>query len=140
MKKEFFIVFIILFLNASCTAPPPPKPIEIIMIESPPVIQKENNLPTTSFKKLDSVPAQKIPQNSTSVLNFYKDYKIEEHEMIFIPQDLPDGYIFKFWSFSMGSSGIYFDEFNNSCQIIDNNGVATNDINCNASYSFDSEN
>ena len=139
MKTQFFIVFIILFLNASCSAPPPPKPIEITIIESPPVIKKENNFLIKSFKKLDSDSAKQVKQNSTSVVKFYKDYKIEEHEMIFIPQNLPNGKIFAFWGFSMDSSGINLDEIINSCQIIDNNGVATKDINCNASISFNSE-
>ena len=39
----------------------------------------------------------------------------------------------------MGSSGINLDEIINSCQIIDKNGVATQDINSNAFISFNSE-
>ena len=140
MKAEFFLIFITIFIYASCAAPPPPKPIEIIIIDSPPIIKKENISPAKSFKNLDSIQAKQILQNSTSIVHFYKDYKTEEHEMIIVPQDLPDGYIFTYWSFNMGSSGINLDEFINSCQIIDKNGAPTQDINCNASTSFNSEN
>ena len=135
MKTEFFILFMMLFINASCAAPPPSKPIEII-IDSPPIIQKENISSVKSFKNLDST-AKQVIQNSTLIVYFYKDYKIEEHEMIIVPQDLDDGYIFKHWGFSMNSSGINLDEIINSCQIIDEKGVATQDINCNASISFE---
>ena len=137
MKTEFFILFTMLFINASCAAPPPSKPIEII-IDSPPIIQKENISSVKSFKNLDST-AKQVIQNSTLIVYFYKDYKIEEHEMIIVPQDLRDGYIFKSWGFTMASSGINLDEIINSCQIIDEKGVATQDINSNAFISFNSE-
>ena len=137
-KTKFFILFIILSLSLSAPPPPQkPKPINEIIVEAPTIINLEKNQ-NSAFKRLDSNnnPTLQI-ENITSINTFYEDYKIEEHYMIIIPKDLPDGYIFTDWGISMGKNGIILEEFNCTCEILSKEtGLVIPEIECITSFNL----
>ena len=137
-KTKFFILLIILSLSLSAPPPPQkPKPINEIIVDAPTIINLEKNQ-NSAFKRLDSNnnPTLQI-ENITSINTFYEDYKIEEHYMIIIPKNLPDGYIFTDWGISMGKNGIILEEFNCTCEILSKEtGLVIPEIECITSFNL----
>ena len=137
-KTKFFILLIILSLSLSAPPPPQkPKPINEIIVDAPTIINLEKNQ-NSAFKRLDSNnnPTLQI-ENITSINTFYEDYKIEEHYMIIIPKDLPDGYIFTKWGINMGKNGIILEEFNCTCEILSKEtGLVIPEIECITSFNL----
>ena len=139
-KTKFFILFIILSLSLSAPPPPQkPKPINEIIVEAPTILNLEKNQ-NSAFKRLDSNKPTLQLENITSINTFYEDYKLEEHYMIIIPKDLPDGRAFTNWGINMGKNGIILEEFNCTCEILSKEtGLVIPERECNTSFNLSKE-
>ena len=116
-----------------------PKPINEIIVEAPTILNLEKNQ-NSAFKRLDSNKPTLQLENITSINTFYEDYKLEEHYMIIIPKDLPDGRAFTNWGINMGKNGIILEEFNCTCEILSKEtGLVIPERECNTSFNLSKE-
>ena len=79
MKIKLLLLSVILIL-INCTSPPIPEPALKLIPEPAIMVSSKNN--DNSLKKLEENTADTIIENSTVIIKFLEDDKIEEHHQI----------------------------------------------------------
>ena len=135
--SKIFIFFLIISLSG-CAPPPIVNQKSIKMKENTPLIKEITN---SHFKRLDSPENEPTlqKQNSSLIINFYGDYRIEEHELITVPVNFPEGatYTFTGFGFSISPDEINLDDISNSCEMINIlTGETSKEKICNSSFAL----
>ena len=112
-KRLLFFCIISLVINAP---PPIPEKMYEIVKDNPILVKSSYNL----FKRLDTSDAHMELQNSTLVTDIYDDFRIEKHQIIIIPKNLPQNGYFPKWGFTLQDKND-FDDIVASCKILDSN-------------------
>ena len=101
MKVEQNVIFIFSILIFSIgTAPPPiPNPTFQIIPETPNLIAKKTKPNLSQRKRLDDSSASLPIQNSTATITYQEDFRTIDHQLILIPQNLPENNCFSNWRF-----------------------------------------
>ena len=135
MKFKFFLLPIILILIKS-TSPPEPEP-ALKLIPGPAIMESPNNKnfsPSSfsSLKKLEENTANTIIENSTVVIKFLEDNKIEEHhQIIFRAENLPSGNFYSSKNFIIGlNEGQDLENINNICEKVEKSEDNPENNNC----------
>ena len=114
-KNSILLLFSILILR-ECAPPPIQDKIYEIKVGIPKIISNKANT-HLSRKKVSDGQAYLQIQNSTATINYKKDYKTMEHQIILIPQNLAENKCFSSWYFSTSLERRSLDNISTSCKI-----------------------
>ena len=135
MNLKFFLLPIFLIV-IKCTSPPEPEP-ALRLIPEPAIMETSNNnifsSPfSPSLKNLEESQPDTVIVNSTAIIKFLEDNKIEEHhQIIFRAENLPSGTPFSSKSFIIGlNEGQDLENINNVCEKIEKSEDKPENNNC----------
>ena len=132
MKIKFLLLLSFLFLF-NCTSPPQPEPALKLIPEPAIMVNPHNNdLSSSSLKKLEANSADTIIENSTVIIKFLEDNKIEEHhQIIFRAENLPSGNFYSSKNFIISlNEGQDLENINNICEKMEKNEDNPDNNNC----------
>jgi hypothetical protein len=95
---------------------------------------------TSPSKRLENENPVLRKKNLTQIVNYYEDYKIEEIEMKYVPENLPSTLIFTSTYFHVYAKGINSDDIIHSCEILDINELTPTQSTCLPSFEYIEDN
>ena len=129
MKIKLLLLSVILIL-INCTSPPIPEPALKLIPEPAIMVSSKNN--DNSLKKLEENTADTIIENSTVIIKFLEDDKIEEHhQIIFRAENLPSGNFYSSKNFIISlNEGQDLENIDNICEKMEKSEDNPDNNNC----------
>ena len=114
-NKLSFFIFASIISFMICALVKTPNQLHQIK-EMPSILKSENEDTLLSLENLDEPKAKLSKINSTATFTFHEDYKVIEHQLVLIPENLPENIYFTGWKFTLFNNNLLYD-ISISCEI-----------------------